>query len=328
MFRTFDSSPSYNMRDARVIDSAGAFLIGELERLDQTIHDPIASVTWTRDIDVRTDVTMGDEASSFANQTFASPGGFSPTGKAWASKNANAITGIEADIGKTVNPLTIWAMELAYTIPELASSQQVNRPIDVTKYTGLKLKYNMDLDEMVYVGDAQLGVYGLTNQPGISATNVVNGASGGSTWATKTYQEMMNDVNTLLTSAWAATGYAFVPTKIIIPPANFAIIANTLTGQAGSQSVLTYLKANSIATAQNGRELDIVPSKWLTGRGVGGTNRMISYTQDYQRIRIPLVPLQNTSVQQRGIHMMTYYYGRLGVVEITQTEMVAYADGV
>ena len=328
MFRTFDSSPTYNTRDARVLDSAGAFLNGELERLDQTIHDPIAAVTWTRDIDVRTDVTMGDEASSFANMTFASPGGYAPTGKAWISKNANAIQGIEADIGKIVNPLTLWGMELAYTIPELVSSQQVNRPIDVTKYTGMKLKYNMDVDEMCYVGDAQLGVYGLTNQPSVTATNVTNGVSGSPKWANKTFQEMMNDVNVLLTNAWAASGYAFVPSKLLLPPAEYSIIANTLTGQAGSQSVMTYLKMNSIATAMNGRELEIVPVKWLTGRGAGGTDRMAAYTQDLQRIRIPLVPLQNTAVQPRGIHMLTYYYARIGVVEVTQTEMIAYADGI
>jgi len=39
--------------DSRTIDSAGAFLVGELERLDPRLHEPLVSVSWSRDIDLR-----------------------------------------------------------------------------------------------------------------------------------------------------------------------------------------------------------------------------------------------------------------------------------
>ena len=61
--------------DQRTVDSSGAFLVGELERLDQTMHEPLASVTWSRDIDLRSDVSIADETSSFTNSTFAAAGG-------------------------------------------------------------------------------------------------------------------------------------------------------------------------------------------------------------------------------------------------------------
>src|SRR5580765_6904879 len=50
--------------DQLTVDSTGAFLIGELERLDPTLHEPLATVTWGRDIDLREDVTLADEVSS------------------------------------------------------------------------------------------------------------------------------------------------------------------------------------------------------------------------------------------------------------------------
>ena len=34
----------------RAVDSTGAFMVGELERLDLTLHEPLASVSWGRDI--------------------------------------------------------------------------------------------------------------------------------------------------------------------------------------------------------------------------------------------------------------------------------------
>ena len=42
--------------DQATVDSSGAFLIGELERLDQTLNLPLVGYTWTRDIQLREDV--------------------------------------------------------------------------------------------------------------------------------------------------------------------------------------------------------------------------------------------------------------------------------
>src|SRR5580692_7348580 len=59
----------------RTVDGSGAFLVGELERLDQTSHQPLASVTFHEDLPFRDDVTLGDEWTSFTQETFGTPGG-------------------------------------------------------------------------------------------------------------------------------------------------------------------------------------------------------------------------------------------------------------
>jgi hypothetical protein len=78
----------------------------------------------------------------------------------------------------------------------------------------------------------------------------------------------------------------------------------------------------------NGRPLNIQPLKWLVGRGVGGTDRMLAYTNDRSRVRFPLVPLQRTPLEYRSIFQLTTYFGRLGVVEFPYPETLAYADGI
>src|SRR5262249_52004892 len=65
---------AYMTHDGKVVDSSGAFLVGELERLDQTLHRPLVSITWSRDIRLRNDVTIADEVSAFTLSTFASAG--------------------------------------------------------------------------------------------------------------------------------------------------------------------------------------------------------------------------------------------------------------
>jgi len=323
--RTTDAMMTF---DRQTIDSAGSFLVGELERLDQRLHGPLASVTWSRDIMLRSDVTIADELSSFTNSSFAAAGGTSPNGKAWIGKDANAITGIALDIGKTATPLTLWGMQIGWTIPELESAQKLGRPVDQQKFAGMQLKYQMDVDEMVYIGDTGLGLYGLVNSPLVSSSNVVNGASASPLWANKTPQEILNDVNTLLNAAWAASGYAVCPSELRLPPVQYSRLVSTLVSSAGNISVLEFLKINSLSNSINGRPLNIQPLKWLTGRGASSTDRMMAYTNDEDRVRFPLVPLQRTPLEYRDLRQLTTYFGRLGAVEFPYAETVAYADGI
>jgi hypothetical protein len=320
--------------DEMTIDSTGAFLIGELERMDQTLHEPLVSITWSRDIDLREDVTIADESSSFTNSAFAAAGSMNSGGKNFIGKNSNAINGIALDIGKTSSPLYLWGMEIGYTIPELLSAQQMGRPVDEQKYKGLQLKHQMDIDEMVYIGDDILNREGLLNNSLATAGFVDVGASGYTQWPKKTPDEILYDVNTLLEEAWAEAGYAICPSKLLLPPAKFAYIVSQKVSTAGNLSILNFLEDNSIALKVNGKKLDIQPCKWLTSRGVAAgspeeaTDRMVCYTQDKDIIRYPLVPLQRTPLEYRSLYQLTTYFGRLGVLELVRPETLRYADGI
>lgn len=320
--RTRDNGMGMRTFDAQTVDSTGAFLLGELERLDQTMHDPLVSVTWGRDVDLRSDVSIADETSSFTNSSFAAAGGASPNGKSWVGKNTDAIAGIALDIGKTAQPLTLWAMQVGWTIPELESARAVGRPVDSQKLSGLQLKHQMDIDEQVYIGDEMIGVEGLLNSSKVGATNV------NKSWKTSTPQEILDDVNLILNNAWLASGFAVCPDKLLLPPNQFSLLTSRIVSDAGNISILEFLKLNSLSNNVNGRPLDIQPSKWCVKRGVGGTDRMMTYTQSENRVRFPLVPLQRTPIEYRDLRQLTTYFGRLGAIEWVYPETAYYADGL
>ena len=312
--------------DRETIDSAGSFLVGELERLDQTLHQPLASVTWTRDIALREDVSIADEFSAFTNSSFAAANGVQGSGKAWIGKDATAITGISLDIGKTTTPLGLWAMQLGWTIPELESAQKLGRPVDQQKFAGMQLKWNMDIDEQVYIGDTALGLYGLVNNTAL-VTNLSNTPSA-TVWTSASVAQILNDVNEILNSAWAASGYAICPDQLRLPPAKFSYIASQIVSSAGNVSLLKYLSENTLCNSINGRPLNIQPLKWLYQRGTASADRMMAYTNDPMRVRFPLVPLQRTPMEYRDLRQLTTYFGRLGAVEFVYPETVAYRDGL
>ncbi|WP_313048780.1 DUF2184 domain-containing protein [Atlantibacter subterraneus] len=308
--------------DQATVDGTGAFLIGELERLDQELNMPLVGYTWSRDIQLREDVSIADDISSFTNSTFAAAGTPNPNGKNWIGKDSTAIAGPNVDIAKTGFPLTLWGMELGWTVVELAAAAKVGRPIDTQKYDAMQLKWNMDTDEQVYRGDTQLGVKGLTNYAGASVTNAAK------TWATSTPDEIRASINKVLSDAWAATGYTLVPRDLLLPPEQFALLSSIIVSTAGNQSLLSYLRENTIAYHQNGVPLNIRAVKWLKGAGVGGTDRMVAYTNDKKYVRFPMVPLLSVPIQYRGIYQLTTYYGKLGAVESPYPETMAYVDGI
>ena len=314
--------------DQYTIDTTGAFLIGELERLDMTMNEPLVTTTWTRDIPLREDVTIADEISSFTNTNFASAGGLTPGGKAWIGKDSNAIAGVALDIGKTAQPLFLWGMELSYTIPELESAMKLGRPVDSQKLEVIQLRHSMDIDEQVYIGDTVLNQTGLLTSPAVSTANVINGVSTSPLWSSKTPDEMLADVNTLLTRVWTNSGYAVMPSELRLPPIQFGRLVSTKVSSAGNISILEFLRANSLSNAANGTQLNIQPLKWLVGRGAAGTDRMLAYTKDKKRVRYPMTPLQRTPLEYRSIWQSTTYFGRLGVIEMPYSETLGYADGL
>ncbi|WP_445494413.1 DUF2184 domain-containing protein [Photorhabdus sp. SF281] len=307
--------------DKATRDSTGVFLIGELERRDQTLNMPLVSTKWSRDMPLRTDVSIADEVSSYTNTSLAAAGGSNPNGKNWISTTSTANSGPILNIERTAQALELWGMEVGYTVTELASAMQVGRPIDSQKHDAMKLKYNMDVDEQVYIGDAEKGMCGLLNIP-----QVIPRAAAAPWTATTDPDVIVQDFNILLTDAWVSSGYAICPGKVGLAPELFGLLSSKKVSNAGNISVLEYVKINCIAFQENGEPLEIVSMKWASKRGARGAHRMVAYTQEERYIRFPLVPLLNTPLEYRGLWQLTTYYGRLGQVETPYANTIAYLD--
>jgi hypothetical protein len=329
----------YRTHDNRTVDSTGAFLVGELERLDLTLNEPLTSVSWGRDIDLREDVTIADEVSSFTKSQYGSAGGLGTgngigNGKAWVGKTSDQITGVSVDMAKVPNPLHPWAMEIKFAVFELESAAKLGRPIDQQKYDAMQLKYQMDVDEQVYIGDTSMSDTGLVNSTAITPVNVPNGGLAHPYWSSKTPDEILADVNLALTTVWAASSWAVVPNRILIPPAQFGQISTQKVSDAGNVSVLRYIQENNLLTSTGRGKLDILPLKWLIGAAAGGTigtvaagtDRMVVYTKEKRLVRFPMTLLQRTPVQYDSLFHKSTYFGRLGVVEMVYPETIGYFD--
>ena len=307
-------------------DSTLAYFLNQLTALDTRLHEPLYSVTWGRDINLRSGISMANESSTFIRTNFASVGTQSATSLPFITANTTAMPGITIDGEPVTTPMNLLGYKLAWTSVELERSQLTGQPIDKAKFDAMQSMYQKAIDKQVYVGAG--GAEGLINSSLITVGTVATGAGGGTAWAGKKPEEILADVNTLITGAWQASGYAVCPEKLLLPPENFAYISTQKVSDAGSVSILTYLEDNSISLRTNGRKLEIVPVKWLSQRGAGNTGRMVAYTNSENFARFPMVPIRRETPYFQDIMFVSPYIWAMGGVEFVYPETVRYADGI
>lgn len=315
----------------RVMDAAGiatgmAFLVGELEKRDSKIREPLTSVTWQRDIVAETGGGWVDFTSTM-NVDYATSGANEGSLVAGAT---DVIPMVQANINKDIYNVYTWAQGMKIPFVDSQKYQTIGRSIDAILDRGIRLNYNKSLDQLTYKGF--LGSPGLVNNTHVISSVVPNGVSGQAAWNTKTVDEILWDINKVLTEAWAASEYdeSAIPNHLLLPPAKYAYLLSTRIGTSGDESILSYVQKNNLCN-QRGGDLVIVPCRWCTGAGTGDTDRMVAYVNDKDKVYIDIpVPLTRAMTQPVALQFayVTIYAAQMGQVKLLYEQPVRYADGI
>ena len=305
-----------------------AFLVGELEKQDPRLLEPLTSITAPRDITMK----PGGGWVSNTSNVFVD---YATTGNDEDSIIGGETTNIptsEANISKDVFKVYTFAEIMKVPLFDELKLQQVGRSLSQILDDGLRLNYNKILDRNAYVGISKMGTYGLMNNPVITAAAAANGAAGTPAWTTKTPDEVLKDINDVIIATWAASEYDLsgMATQILIPPTQYGYLVATKVSSAGNCSLLTYLLENNIAKNQ-GKELMIYPSRWCIGAGVGPTDRMFAYVNAENRVAMDLtVPLSRvmTAPNVSSGSYETLYAAQIGQVKFLYTQCAKYRDGI
>lgn len=189
------------------------------------------------------------------------------------------------------------------------------------------------IEQTTFFGDASVGFRGFLNYDNITVTNAANGAGGDSEWSTKTGLEMVKDVNDAISYMWETSRSLFVADTVFLPLAQFSLISNTpmaLSSQASTfVSALTYLKANNLCSQIRGKELEVVPIRYLKGAGVGSTDRMVLQDRSKRNQGMPF-PLPYTVQAPVPVPLGAEFYSeqKHGSYYISQKQSTLYVDGI
>lgn len=317
----------------RTMDAAGittgmAFLEGELEKRDPKIREPLTSVTWSRDIVAETGGGWVDFTSTM-NVDYATSGANDQSLVAGAT---DVIPMVQANINKDIFKVFTWAQAMKIPFVDSQKFQTIGRSIDSILDKGIRLNYNKTIDLLVYQGFSSVGITGITNDVNVVASSATAGASGSTEWVDKTVDEILWDINKMITEAWAAAEYdeSAIPNHILIPPTKYAYLVSTRIGTSGDENILSYLLKNNMAK-QQGVDLQILPCRWLTGAGTGSTDRMMCYRNDKDFLYFDLpVALTRAMTQPVALQFayITIYAAQMGQVKFMYYQPVRYVDGI
>ena len=310
--------------DAAGIASGMAFLESELEKRDPILRKPLTSVTYPRDIVVKTGGGWVDYVSAQAV-------GYGITGGSGSSPiqagGSNGLPIVQANLEKGLYKAHTFAAALRVMWVDMQKANYIGRSLDQLLQDGMRMAYDKHMDQNVYIGVEEYGSSGLLNNPDVTETAVTGG-----TWATKTKEQILADINSAITQVWEAAEYDedAMPNHILLPYEQYTYILNTMVTEIATETIMDYVLKNNVA-AKNGKSLYIGATKWCKGAGTGGTDRMAVYVNHERFLQMEeLVPLARVMSQPNATDFCydTAYAANLSEVELFYPQTMMYFDGI
>lgn len=210
-----------------------------------------------------------------------------------------------------VNQASLYGVDLAST-DAMTASDAVERKL----YT------------IATVGSTEKNWTGFVNDASVDRADV---ATPGTFWPAKTVDQILADVNEVITRVRENTSEVEYADSLALPPEAFRVIATRRLGAGdGMMTVLEYIRKNNVYTAETGQALNIYPIRALATASQDGGGRMVSYRKDEEVVRFHL-PMPKRVLAPRQKSLMGFEQGliaRTGGVEIRLPGAMAYADEV
>ena len=319
--------PKLNPRRLTAGDSY-TFLMKELEKVDETILEPLSGTEWPRDMPV---ITGGGLVESIAaiDVTYASSGGDDDN---LFFEAANDIPVIQADMTKAVARTFNFAEYMAINVMEREKMIQIGRDPETFLNKGIRLHCDKVIDRNVYRGFNKVSSTGLVNNPNVTRSAAAPHTSGGTDtqWTHKSADEILADINAAISAVWRDNDCSSdaLPNHILVPVEQFGALVTRKVSDDSERSILTYVLENNIAR-QQGADLVISPCKWCSGIGADNSDRMVVYMNQVDRICFNLTqPLRRMESEYADMKIKIPYIAQFSEVRFLYPSTVRYLDGI
>ena len=307
-------------------NDAYTFLMKELEKVDETILEPLSATEWPRDMPV---VTGGGLIESVASidVTYASTGGEDDN---LFFDAANDIPVIQADMSKSVARTFNFAEYMAFSVMEREKMMGIGRDPETFLNKGIRLHCDKLIDRNCYQGFEKVNSTGLVNNPAIARISAATAAGGGTRWSQKTADEILNDINSAISALWKDNDCSIdaLPNHILVPVEQFGALVTRKVSDDSERSILSYVLENNLTTQQGG-ELIISPCKWCSRAGSSRSDRMVTYCNRIDRICFNLTqPLRRMETEYAEMRIKIPYIAQFSEVRFLYPSTVRYMDGI
>jgi hypothetical protein len=251
---------------------------------------------------------------------------------AWFSGKAQDVPNVETLREKLETTVSMAAIGYRYDLEELNKSMLYGMNLNADKATAARRVAEEFIDRVAIVGDPAKGMVGLVNNASVSATTApADGTGSATTFASKTPDQVLRDINGVLTGIFTGTLGGEIADTLLLPYSVLLDLSTRRIDNVNSTTILEWIEKNNIYTRQTGQPLTIRGVfGYLDAAGSGGTKRLTGYRRspDVLKMHIPM-PFRFLQAWQVG-PMLFEVPGifRVGGVDIRRPKSVRYLDGI
>lgn len=228
-----------------------------------------------------------------------------------------------ADVQGEENSSKVYSIgnSYGYNIDEVAASAYSGQALETKKAAAARRANEERVEALTAVGDSRFGILGLLNQPNALVYTVPAGAGGSTTWALKTPDEILADLNGIKRAVINTTKGAEKVNTIVLPETQRGIIQTTRLSDNSDTTIEEFWTKTNPG-------IEILGWERLAGAGAGGTDRIVAYNRDPEYIELN-IPKEWTelSPQERNLEVVVPCHSRFGGVVLYYPLSMIYADG-
>jgi len=220
----------------------------------------------------------------------------------------------------------VLATSFGYSTEELRAAMFANRPLDAMKADAARRAMRELENTIAWTGDSNNELIGLLNHPNITTVAAPAGV-GGTTWALKTADEILADIRLAITTIRTASKGIFNPDTMLIPQAQYDIIAMKPRSSTSDLTILEFIQ-------KPGNSFGLSIIDWLSTEldnafTLGTEDGAVFYekTPEVLELRIPMEMMIHP-VQQKNLEYTVPVEGKNAGVVVRYPIAACYLTGI
>lgn len=241
---------------------------------------------------------------------------------------AEDLPSVGAGVEKRTGFVRTIANQFEITYDELQAAEYAG--VNVSAEMGI-IAYEVmmqEIDALGYLGDSNHNLLGMLGHPNVPSTTAPNDGTGSATtFASKTAAQIYRDLRNFVTSVRNATNMVESPDTMLLPVAQFDLIAQEPFPSGTSSTILSFFLENQ--RKYPGGVQQVLPVPYIDGRGPAGADIAILLSRREQKIKFH-IPRDFTTLetQARGMKFVTPCNMRCGGVQLIKPLSMAYLSGI
>lgn len=206
----------------------------------------------------------------------------------------------------------------SFSFTEIGQAQMMGMNLSAEGAMAAREAFEFLADKVAHIGDTSVNVEGLTNTTGITTVAAAQ------TFAAATPDQILATVNSNITAVWSASKGIDVPDTVLLPLAQYGDLATRRLGAGdGAMTVLDFIKAKNVYTAETGQPLAVQATHYITN------NRMVLYRNSPEVVKMYMpMPLTFMPPQARGLQIDVYGLFRFAPINIRRPGSMRYVTGI